>query len=126
LGDAALDVHAVAHGAPGPAGGEPAAPVAAEAQSLPPPERGLVKAGALDFMKASTEFSAAGTWQDPQSVSDDRRADNVIIEVDYGEIKGELIGQGIVRCPGLINNLEGNEQVLYARMIDIEQSTLIE
>lgn len=83
------------------------------------------KAEALDFMKASTEFSAAGTWQDPDSVSDDTRADNVLLEVEYGEIAEESIGHGIVRCLSLINALEVNEQVLYARMINIEQSTLI-
>jgi hypothetical protein len=84
------------------------------------------KAGALDFMKAATEFSAAGTWQDPASVSNDSRADNVILEVEYGEIDGELVGAGIVRCLSLINNLEVNEQILYARMINVEQTTLIE
>ena len=83
------------------------------------------KAEALDFMRASTELSAAGTWQDPDSVSNDARADNGILEVEYGEIKGELVGHGIVRCLSLINNLEVNEQILYARMINIEQSTLI-
>ncbi|MBK7199537.1 hypothetical protein [Candidatus Amarolinea dominans] len=77
-------------------------------------------------MKASTEMSAAGTWQDPDSVSNDARADNVIMEVEYGEIVGEAIGHGIVRGLSLINNLEVNEQILYARMINIEQSTLIE
>ena len=84
------------------------------------------KAQALDFMRASTELNAAGTWQDPDSVSNDARADNVILEVEYGEIKGEFVGNGIVRCLSLINNLEVNEQILYARMIDVEQSTLIE
>ena len=84
------------------------------------------KAGALDFMRAATEMSGAGTWQDPESVSNDIRADNVIIEVEFGEVGGELVGQAIVRCLSLINNLEVNEQVLYARMIDVEQSTLIE
>ena len=84
------------------------------------------KAGALDFMKATTELSALGTWQDPDSVSNDTRADNVIFEVEYGEIEGELVGNGVVRCLSLINNLEVNEQILYARMINLEQSTLIE
>jgi hypothetical protein len=84
------------------------------------------KAGALDFMKAATEFSAAGTWQDPASVSNDSRADNVIFEVEYGEIGEELVGAGIVRCLSLVNNLEVNEQILYARMINVEQTTLIE
>lgn len=84
------------------------------------------KVEALDFMKATTELSAFGTWQDPESVSNDMRADNVIIEVEYGEVAGELIGNGIVQTLSLINNLEVNEQILYARMINIEQSTLIE
>jgi hypothetical protein len=84
------------------------------------------KAGALDFMRASTEISGAGTWQDPDSVSNDIRADNVILEVEFGEVTGELVGRGIVRCLSLINNLEVNEQVLYARMINVEESTLIE
>ncbi|HLD93126.1 MAG TPA: hypothetical protein VI703_02865 [Anaerolineales bacterium] len=84
------------------------------------------KAEALDFMKATTELSALGTWQDPDSVSNDMRADNVIFEVEYGEIEGELVGNGVVRCLSLINNLEVNEQILYARMINLEQSTLIE
>jgi hypothetical protein len=84
------------------------------------------KAEALDFMKATTELSALGTWQDPDSVSNDQRADNVIFEVEYGEIEGELIGNGVVRCLSLINNLEVNEQILYARMINLEQSTLID
>lgn len=83
------------------------------------------KASALDFMKATTELSAYGTWQDPESVSNDLRADNTLLQVEYGEIKGELIGDGIKTALGLINNLEINEQVLYARMENIEQSTLI-
>jgi hypothetical protein len=84
------------------------------------------KAEALDFMKAATELSSLGTWQDPDSVSNDSRADNVIFEVEYGEVEGELIGNGVIRCLSLINNLEVNEQILYARMINLEQSTLIE
>ena len=83
------------------------------------------KAGALDFMRASTELAAAGTWQDPDSVSSDERADNVLLEVQYGEIEAELVGDGIVLALSLINNLEVNEQVLYARMINIKDTTLI-
>jgi hypothetical protein len=85
-----------------------------------------LKASALDFMQAATELNAAGTWQDPHSVSNDARADNVILEVEYGEAKHELVSQGIIRCLSVINNLEVNEHILYARMVDIEQSTLIE
>lgn len=83
------------------------------------------KAAALDFMRASTELTAAGTWQDPDSVSNDERADNVILEVQYGDTADELVGTGILRCLSIINNLEVNEQILYARMIDVEQTTLI-
>lgn len=83
------------------------------------------KAEALDFMKATTELSALGTWQDPEMVSNDQRADNVLLEVEYGEIDGELVGNGIARALSLINNLEINEQILYARMINVEQTTLI-
>ena len=83
------------------------------------------KAGSLDFMRASTELAAAGTWQDPDSVSSDERADNVLLEVQFGEIASEQVGAGIVLALSLINNLEVNEQVLYARMINVEETTLI-
>src|SRR5687767_4985235 len=83
------------------------------------------KAGALDFMRASTELAAAGTWQDPESVSNDERADNVLLEVQFGETADELVGRGIVAALSLINSLEVNEQILYARMINIEETTLI-
>jgi hypothetical protein len=83
------------------------------------------KAEALDFMKAATELRAAGTWQDPSNVSHDSRTDNVLVEVEFGEVEGELVGDGIVRCLSLINDLEVNEQILYARMINVEQTTLI-
>jgi hypothetical protein len=84
------------------------------------------KAMALDFMQASTELSAAGTWQDPESVSNDERADNILLEVQFGETADELVGSAIVAALKLINNLEINEQVLYARMINVEESTLID
>lgn len=83
------------------------------------------KAGALDFMRASTELAAAGTWQDPESVSNDERADNVLLEVQFGETADEPVGRGIITGLSLINNLEINEQVLYARMINVEETTLI-
>jgi len=83
------------------------------------------KAFALDFMRASTELAAAGTWQDPANVSNDERADNVLLEVQYGEVADELVGDAIVLALSLINNLEINEQVLYARMINVEDTTLI-
>ena len=84
------------------------------------------KVGALDFMRASTEMAVEGTWQDPDSVSNDERADNVLLEVQFGETADELVGRGILAALSLINDLEINEQVLYARMINVEESTLIE
>lgn len=84
------------------------------------------KAGAFDFIPAATELSGAGMWRDPDGVSNDIRADNVIVEVEFGEVAGELVGHGIVRALSLINNLEVNEQILYARMVNVEESTLIE
>ncbi len=83
------------------------------------------KATCLDFMKATTEYNALGTWQDPDSVSNDAQADNTILEVEFGEVKGELVGKGIILALSLINNLVVNEQILYGRMINVEQSTLI-
>ena len=83
------------------------------------------KAECLDFMKATTELNALGTWQDPESISNDMQAENTILEVEFGEIEGEFIGKGVILALSLINNLEVNEQILYGRMINIEQSTLI-
>ena len=83
------------------------------------------KAQAIDFMKATTEIGGLGSWQDPDSVSNDNRVKNVLLQVEYGEINSELIGDGVITTLSLINNLEVNEQILYARMINVEQSTLI-
>lgn len=82
------------------------------------------KSGVFNYLKAATQHSVLGTWQDPASVSNDILADNVILEVEYGETSDELIGNGIVICLQLINLLEVNEQILYGRMTNIEQSTL--
>jgi len=83
------------------------------------------KAQALDFMKATTEIDSMGNWQDPDGVSNDERADNIIIQVEYGEVASERVGDGVLTTLRLINNLEVNEQILYARMINVEQSSLI-
>jgi hypothetical protein len=84
-----------------------------------------MKSDALDFMKATTELSAQGTWQDPKGAANDMRADNVVLEIEYGELEGERIGDGVVTALKLINNLEINEEILYGRMENIEQSTLV-
>ena len=76
-------------------------------------------------MKATTEIGGLGTWQDPDSVSNDDRADNILLQVEYGEVASERIGDAILTTLSLINNLEVNEQILYVRMINVEQSSLI-
>ena len=42
-----------------------------------------------------------------------------------GVAVAKTVGNGIVVALSAINNLEINEQVLYARMINVEESTLI-
>lgn len=49
----------------------------------------------------------------------------MLIEIQLVQIEGELEGQGIVAARSIINNLETNERVLYARMINIGETTLI-
>jgi hypothetical protein len=83
------------------------------------------KRAALDFLTASTELAAAGTWRDPLGAADDERADNVLIEVQYGETEGEDVGAGIVVALSMINNLQVNEAVLYARTVDVEETSLV-
>lgn len=84
-----------------------------------------MKSDALDFMKATTELTAQGTWQDPKGAANDMRADNVVLEIEYGELEGERLGDGVVTALKLINNLEINEEILYGRMENIKQSTLV-
>lgn len=83
------------------------------------------KSEALDFMKATTELNATGTWQDPQSGAQDVHTENVVLEIEYGETGNQEIGDGIITALRLINNLEINEEVLYGRMEKVEQSTLV-
>lgn len=83
------------------------------------------KQRAFDFLPVSTMYAAVGTWRDPGNSAHDECAPNVVFEVEYDETDDELIGDVVIAALRLINNLEVNEVVLYARMIDIEQSTLI-
>lgn len=82
------------------------------------------KADTLDFLRASTEVAAVGTWHDPQDVSNDERADNVVLEVQFGEVASEAVGTGVLAALRLINELEINEQVLYIRMVNVEETSL--
>lgn len=84
------------------------------------------RSAALGFLQACTEYAGVGTWRDPGHAASDARADNVVLEVEYGETHDELVGDGIITALRLINLLEVNEQILYARMTNVEQSTLVE
>lgn len=77
------------------------------------------------YMKAVTESSGKGTWFDPENISHDQSSDNVILEVEYREVASEMVGNAIKSALDLINILEINEQILYIRMMNIEQSSLI-
>ncbi len=78
----------------------------------------------LPFMRAVTEIGGRGTWIDPEGKSHDVTSDNIILEVVYWETESEMVGNGIKSCLLLINNLEINEQVLFFRMMNIEQTNL--
>ena len=45
--------------------------------------------------------------------------------MQFGDTSDEVVGNGVVAALGLVNLLEVNEQVPYARMINVEQTTLI-
>ncbi|MFV0137901.1 hypothetical protein ACLGIH_32725 [Streptomyces sp. HMX87] len=83
------------------------------------------KAHTIAFVfQAATEIGAHGTWRDPHGTADDDRAANTVYQVEYGETADELVGNGISTCLKLINELETNEQVLYGRTENVEESTL--
>jgi hypothetical protein len=83
------------------------------------------KVGAIAcLLRAATEIDAEGTWRDPDQISHDDRAPNTLIEVEYGEVASEAVGRGIKLALRLINDLEINEQILYARMENVEESSL--
>ena len=84
------------------------------------------KADTLErFMLAVTELQAAGTWLDPEGVSDDVAASNKVLQVEFGDSPDDLVSEGLVATLGLINNLEVNEEILYARIERLERSTLV-
>ncbi|RKN12015.1 hypothetical protein [Streptomyces radicis] len=80
------------------------------------------KAHSIAFaLRAATEIGAEGTWRAPAGPPLDDRAPNTLLQVEYGEVTEELVGNGIVACLKVINNLEINEQVLYARMESVDE-----
>ncbi|MDH2425506.1 hypothetical protein [Sphaerisporangium sp. TRM90804] len=76
------------------------------------------------FLRAATAFAAEGAWRDPRRAGGDDPSPNVVLQVEYGEARDELVGKAVMAALRLINDLEINERVLYGRMEDIEESTL--
>ncbi|CAL9571636.1 hypothetical protein [Streptomyces sp. enrichment culture] len=82
------------------------------------------KAHGLTFLlRAATETGAVGTWRDPSGTAHDERALNLLLRVEYGEVAGERVGDGLAAALRLINHLEVNEPVLYGRMENAEEGT---
>ena len=90
--------------------------------TLPSPKSGTLER----FMLAVTETQVSGSWLDPDGVSDDIGATNKILQVEYGDSREGLVSDGLIAVLSLINNLEVNEEVLYARIEQLERSTLVE
>lgn len=76
------------------------------------------------LLRAATVIDAEGTWRDPEGRADDEQRHNALLQIEYGEVASEAVGRGIRLALRLINDLELNEQVLYARMENVEESTL--
>ncbi len=84
------------------------------------------KAGTLErFMLAITEVPVSGTWLDPEGVSDDVGAANKILQVEYGDSRDGVVSDGLIAVLRLINDLEVNEEILYARIERLALSTLV-
>lgn len=82
------------------------------------------KAHVFNFFQSVTEVGALGTWRDPENRCHDEGEPNMMLQVEYGESSSEVVGDAIMVSIHLINLLEVNEIVLYARSSNIEQSTL--
>ncbi|KAG0578770.1 hypothetical protein KC19_4G048400 [Ceratodon purpureus] len=83
------------------------------------------KAFVFNFFQAVTEVGALGTWRDPANRCHDEDESNMLLQVEYGESANEVVGDAIMVSIHVINLLEVNEVVLYARSSNIEQSTLL-
>lgn len=57
-------------------------------------------------------------------MSNDNGAKNIGLQIEFGDTKKGKVGQAIFTALRLINLLEVNEQILYARMEHIERSSL--
>ncbi len=82
------------------------------------------KSESLFFLKAATEINTAGTWKDPEGVSNDDHTNNIGLQIEFGDHKEGNIGLAVFVALNLINLLHVNEQIFYARMEKVERSSL--
>lgn len=84
----------------------------------------LSKSDALFFLKAVTEVDTAGTWEDPDGVSNDDHTNNIELQVEFSDNDKGTTGSAIFVALHLINLLHVNEEIFYARMENVERSSL--
>jgi hypothetical protein len=82
------------------------------------------KAHTLSFLKAVSEVNTSGTWKDPEGISTDDHVRNIGLQVEFGNNADGTLGNAVFVALNLINLLEVNEQIFYARMEKIERSSL--
>ncbi len=82
------------------------------------------KSDALHFLKAVTETNTAGTWNDPEGVSNDDHTSNIGLQIEFGDNANGTIGIAVFVALNLINLLHVNEQIFYARMEKVKRSSL--
>ncbi|KAJ7527414.1 hypothetical protein O6H91_16G053500 [Diphasiastrum complanatum] len=82
------------------------------------------KATAFDFFREVTEVQSSGTWRDGEETNHDVSAPNRLLQVEYGEVESHLLGDATLISLHLINLLQVNELILYARILGVHQSTL--
>lgn len=82
------------------------------------------KSDTLSFLKAVTEMNTTGTWKDPQGISNDDQANNIGLQVEFGDNAKGNAGLAVFVALNLINLLHVNEQIFYARMEKVERSSL--
>ncbi len=82
------------------------------------------KSDSLSFLKAVTEVNVAGTWKDPEGISNDDSVNNIGFQIEFGDNQKGIIGTAVFVALNLINLLYVNEQILYARMEKVERSSL--
>lgn len=82
----------------------------------------------LDFLQGFTKIKAVGIWQDVKSgriIKTYPDEKNVKIEVEFRDTKKETVGNRLMDIFTELNRREIGEDLLYARTVPIEESTLL-